>query len=249
MNSSELGSLAGVTVRALRHYHQVGVLEEPPRSANGYRQYDVHDLIRVLRIKRLAALGIPLDQMPALLDEDDEHPGLLDQLDQELAAQMDRLAAQRALIAQLRQARAAPDVPPELAQFFAVHAASGLSQAMARVDRDHTVLLAHLVGADGLPELISVYERISNPEVLPAVTRLTAQFDALKDGTSEEDLETFVDEFVAVVEPLVTAFHDSTPVLDGSGAEALVGEYTRDVLNGTQQRALELVTRHLDQGD
>ncbi|WP_084195160.1 MerR family DNA-binding transcriptional regulator [Streptosporangium amethystogenes] len=37
MNSSELGSLAGVTVRALRHYHQVGVLDEPPRGPNGYR--------------------------------------------------------------------------------------------------------------------------------------------------------------------------------------------------------------------
>ncbi|EED6225780.1 MerR family DNA-binding transcriptional regulator, partial [Salmonella enterica subsp. enterica serovar Haifa] len=49
MHSNELARLAGVTVRALRHYHQVGILAEPERRSNGYREYDVHDLIRVLR--------------------------------------------------------------------------------------------------------------------------------------------------------------------------------------------------------
>ena len=62
----------------------------------------MRDLIRVLRIKRLASIGIPLEQMPGLLDDassDPEH--LLDELDAELAAQMDRLAEQRETIARL----------------------------------------------------------------------------------------------------------------------------------------------------
>lgn len=248
MNSSELGSLAGVTVRALRHYHQVGVLDEPPRTPNGYRQYDVHDLIRVLRIKRLAALGIALDQMPALLDEtDDEHAGLLEQLDQELGAQIAQLEAQRALIARLQHAKAAPDLPPELAQFFTAYAAAGLSPGMVKVDRDHTVLLAHLVGAQGLPDLVSLYERLSDPDVVPIVRRITGQFDALDEQTSADQLQSFVDEFVESVAPMVTELNEKAPDLARVGAPALVAEYTRDVLNTTQQRALELVASRLDE--
>lgn len=119
MNSSELSSLAGVTIRTLRHYHQVGILDEPPRTANRYRQYGVHDLIRVLRIRRLATLGIPLDQMPRLLDDEDDGAGeILNRLDDEIAAQIGHLTAQRELIAQLRILQAAPDIPPELAPFL-----------------------------------------------------------------------------------------------------------------------------------
>ena len=50
MLSSELAELAGVTVRTLRHYHQIGLLPEPPRSTGGYRRYNVSDLVRLLRI-------------------------------------------------------------------------------------------------------------------------------------------------------------------------------------------------------
>lgn len=60
MRSKELADLAGVTVRALRHYHQLGLLPEPPRAKNGYREYGAVDLARVLRIKRLSSLGISL---------------------------------------------------------------------------------------------------------------------------------------------------------------------------------------------
>jgi DNA-binding transcriptional MerR regulator len=34
---SRLAAYAGVTVRALRHYHQIGLLPEPERDHSGYR--------------------------------------------------------------------------------------------------------------------------------------------------------------------------------------------------------------------
>ncbi|MER6176220.1 MerR family transcriptional regulator [Streptosporangium sp. NPDC001681] len=242
MNSSELGSLAGVTVRALRHYHQVGVLDEPPRGPNGYRQYDVHDLIRVLRIRRLAALGIPLEQMPALLDETgDQAIGLLDQLDQELAAQIDRLTTQRDLIARLREQKAAPDIPPELARFLTTFAAGRLSPAMARIDRDQTVLLAHLVGTDGMPHLVGYYERISDPALLPAITTVTAQFESLGPHTSDDELDRFVDEFVTTFAPIVRELNETESGVDLTGVTGLFTEYTTDVLSNTQQHALDLI--------
>ncbi|HJF65313.1 MAG TPA: MerR family DNA-binding transcriptional regulator [Slackia equolifaciens] len=46
MRSKEVAEFAGVTVRTLRHYHQLGILPEPPRSANGYREYGAVDVAR-----------------------------------------------------------------------------------------------------------------------------------------------------------------------------------------------------------
>lgn len=69
LRSNELAKLAGVTVRTLRHYHAIGLLDEPPRQANGYRDYRLEDLLRVLRIRQLASLGFPLDQVAGMLDE------------------------------------------------------------------------------------------------------------------------------------------------------------------------------------
>ena len=95
MRSGEVARLAGVSVRTLRHYHQIGVLPEPHRRGGGYRDYDVHDLIRLLRIRRLASLGIPLERIPALLDEDQDAGDVLAELDGELADQIARLTRQR----------------------------------------------------------------------------------------------------------------------------------------------------------
>ncbi|MFE4644723.1 MerR family transcriptional regulator [Streptomyces sp. NPDC056730] len=43
-------------MRAIRHYHEVGLLAEPERRANGYKSHGVAHLIRVSRIKRLTDL-------------------------------------------------------------------------------------------------------------------------------------------------------------------------------------------------
>uniref|UniRef100_UPI0037167E9A MerR family transcriptional regulator n=2 Tax=Bacillati TaxID=1783272 RepID=UPI0037167E9A len=50
-STRELAELAGTSLRAVRHYHEVGLLEEPERRANGYKQYGVAHLVRALRIR------------------------------------------------------------------------------------------------------------------------------------------------------------------------------------------------------
>lgn len=244
MHSGELARLAGVTVRALRHYHQVGVLPEPDRRSNGYRSYDVHDLIRVLRIKRLASLGIPLERMAKVLDDAaSDGGGLLDELDAELAAQIERLTEQRELIARLRIHDAPPDVPPELAPFIAIFAAAGISPDLAKIDRDQSVLLAHLVGEEGMPSLEKLYQRISAFTVVPAVSDIVARFDRLGPESTEEEVSALVDSFVEVFGPMLDEFSDEGKPYDLTGSATLFDEYTEDVLNEQQRRTLaRLVT-------
>jgi DNA-binding transcriptional MerR regulator len=246
VNSSELSSLAGVTIRTLRHYHHVGILDEPPRTANRYRQYGVHDLIRVLRIRRLSTLGIPLDQMPSLLDNvDDGAEATLNRLDNEIAAQIERLTAQRKLITQLRSLSATPDVPPELARFLTDVTASTSPDAV-RIDRDQTVLLAHLVGTTGMPHLIRFYERMSDPELLPALTEAAVMFDKLGPSATEHELDQYVERFIEAFSPIARALTTDSPDIDLAPAATLFAEYTESVLNPVQQRALSMIGSRLD---
>lgn len=78
MRSTELAQLAGVTVKTLRHYLKTGLLAEPVRSENGYRDYDVFDLVRLLRIRRLSRLGLPLKRIKELLDGEGQRDSALD---------------------------------------------------------------------------------------------------------------------------------------------------------------------------
>ena len=60
MKISEVAEVAGCTVRTIYHYHRIGILPEPERLSNGYRNYSVEDLTEVLRIRALAEAGVPL---------------------------------------------------------------------------------------------------------------------------------------------------------------------------------------------
>jgi DNA-binding transcriptional MerR regulator len=114
-STRELADLAGTTLRAVRHYHKVGLLDEPRRCANGYKQYSVAHLVRTLRIKRLADLGFSLSQI-AELGAADQHPReALRGLEAHLARTLDRLVDVRAEVRQILQQAAPTDLPPALA--------------------------------------------------------------------------------------------------------------------------------------
>lgn len=65
----EFAGLAGVTVRALHHYDQLGLLK-PKRTRAGYRLYQASDLERLEQIVALKFLGIPLKQIRSVLERD-----------------------------------------------------------------------------------------------------------------------------------------------------------------------------------
>lgn len=93
-STRELAELADTTVRAVRHYHEVGLLDEPERRANGYKQYDVAHLLRLRRIKHLSDLGFTLIEIGAM-GEHDPSPQALSALDTELATRVERLQRAR----------------------------------------------------------------------------------------------------------------------------------------------------------
>ena len=63
----EVARVAGVTVRTLHHYEQIGLLAPAGRSPSGYRVYDDVDLERLQQILFYRELGFALDQIAAAL--------------------------------------------------------------------------------------------------------------------------------------------------------------------------------------
>jgi DNA-binding transcriptional MerR regulator len=65
----DVASLAGVTVRTLHHYDEVGLLRPSERSRAGYRLYTGADLERLQEILFFRELGFSLSDIAAVLEE------------------------------------------------------------------------------------------------------------------------------------------------------------------------------------
>ncbi|GIF52080.1 DNA-binding transcriptional MerR regulator [Asanoa ferruginea] len=134
-STRELAELAGTTVNTIRHYHRQGLLEEPERRYNGYKQYGVQDLVRLLRIRRLTDLGVPLSRIGEVGAGGASTPEALRQLDADLAARIEHLQRARSDIAAILHNSAPADAP---AGFESV--ASRLSEADTSIIHIYTQL-------------------------------------------------------------------------------------------------------------
>ena len=114
MRIGELACRAGVTTKAVRYYESLGLLR-PERLANGYRDYDEHDVRLAQEIRALNALGLAVKRTRPFLDclavghqHADDCPASLVEYREaidELTQRIDGLTARRAaLIAHLQQA-------------------------------------------------------------------------------------------------------------------------------------------------
>ncbi|MUL82569.1 MULTISPECIES: MerR family transcriptional regulator [unclassified Mycolicibacterium] len=142
-STREIADLSGTSLRAVRHYHDVGLLAEPERRANGYKQYGVAHLVRLVRIKRLTDLGFSLPQVAAMGDSDDHPEQALHDLDAELAATIERLQRARDELGRLLAQSAPTDLPPDFAPLAAV-------AKMTDADRSLVVVLSRVLGPRGL---------------------------------------------------------------------------------------------------
>jgi MerR family transcriptional regulator, thiopeptide resistance regulator len=73
----DLSRLTGVTVRALHHYDEIGLVKPSQRSAAGYRLYGDRDVLRLQQVLVLRELGVPLDEIGAALDGAADRAALL----------------------------------------------------------------------------------------------------------------------------------------------------------------------------
>ncbi len=92
----QVAGLAGVTVRTLRHYDEIGLLSPSDRSGAGYRRYAEPDLGRLQQIMFYRELGFALDEITAMLDDPDADSA--EQFRRQHRLLTDRLKRARAMV-------------------------------------------------------------------------------------------------------------------------------------------------------
>ncbi|RDJ56058.1 MerR family transcriptional regulator, partial [Acinetobacter baumannii] len=95
----ELAKQTGLTVRALHHYDDIGLLQPSARSDAGYRLYTPKDITRLHQIQALRGLGMSLAEIYTVLE--DPNLALLPIIDRQIQAIDQRLTEQKKLRNQL----------------------------------------------------------------------------------------------------------------------------------------------------
>ena len=138
----QLAAYAGVTVRAVRHYHAKGLLPEPERDASGYRTYAAPAVVRLIRIRTLAEAGVPLARVEELLAADEEgFTRAVAEIDRRLRGEIRELQEHRHRIAKL----AAGDslaLPPEVTAYLDRMRVLGAPEVLVEMERDAWILIA-----------------------------------------------------------------------------------------------------------
>ncbi|MEQ4302543.1 MerR family transcriptional regulator [Plantactinospora sp. B6F1] len=180
---SQLAAYAGVTVRAVRHYHQIGLLPEPARDASGYRRYGAMAVVALIKIRTLANAGVPLSEIGQMLEADaSTFAEAVQRIDHQLRDEIERLENSRKQVAQL-VAGDSLVLPPEVIDYLDRLRELGVSERLVRGERDGWIL----VGAHS-PDRIRGYisgklAQLDDPRYL----RLYRVLSEVIDSDAEDD--------------------------------------------------------------
>ncbi|MFI6875821.1 MerR family transcriptional regulator [Streptomyces sp. NPDC050400] len=172
----QVAAFAGVTVKTVRHYHRLGLVDEPERDRSGYRRYGSPDMVRLVQVRTLAGAGVPLAEIGGLLDAGPERfAAALDDVERRLTDRIAELTARRTVLRRLaagdrlllpERACAALDLMAELgfgADYVALQE-EALILARALVPEVFDSFLAQLERGLGDPQYVALMKRCRDAE-------------------------------------------------------------------------------------
>jgi DNA-binding transcriptional MerR regulator len=173
----QLASYAGVTIKAVRHYHQRGLLEEPPRDSSGYRRYGAEHAIDLVKIKTLAGAGVPLARIRELLDASPEQFGAaIAEIDRRLQARAEELERARQRVSRLT-AGDGLFVSAEVAGYLNLLQNLGVSERTVQMERDIWILLQSVSPTEAAIWFADKCEAMDDPEFRDLYIDYDAAFD------------------------------------------------------------------------
>ena len=173
----QLADFAGVTIKAVRHYHQRGLLEEPPRDSSGYRRYGAQHAIDLVKIKTLSEAGVPLARVEELLAADpDRFAAAITEIDRNLQKRAEELVRTRERIARL----SAGDrlfVSTEVADFLDELRELGVSRRSVQMERDGWILMQAVSPKQAASWIADKRDAMGDPEFRALYLEHDAAFD------------------------------------------------------------------------
>jgi DNA-binding transcriptional MerR regulator len=240
LSIGEIARLVGVTTRAIRHYHAAGLVPEPERDSSGYRRYRTADLVSLVRVVRLRALGMPIPQIAARVAGQGQLPlatelgSLVDELD----AEIERLEALRDRLVRAIDAQVLDEPEQVLARSLREHGRlrddADLSETEARAADLVDALHPH--GINGAIE--DARALLTNPA---ALDELLQRYRALTDTSAEAEVDALARDAAAA---LPRPERGPAPV-DIEVTDKLLGER----LNSAQRRFMRQLRHATENAD
>ncbi len=250
MRIGVLAQTAGTTARAVRHYHRLGLMPEPPRTPSGYREYSMNDLVRLMRIRWLAESGVPLGAISAMPtggnaardDVVDDLSELIAGIDREQKLLGSKKSRLQGLLADAKEGRPLSALPRPLADHLSnlIECSDPRARAELERERDHLEVLA-LSGK--LPEELAtaMTTALRDPESVSSYLAVLTRWSALAgvDPSSvSQEIEELADDLATLLDqaklfssyPLSSEIQ--TPVID-------------DVIPDSAQRGVVLRAVHI----
>jgi DNA-binding transcriptional MerR regulator len=199
----QLAASAGVTVRAVRHYHQIGLLPEPDRDASGYRRYGATAVVSLIKIRTLASAGVPLSHIGQMLEADaPAFAESVQRIDSHLRDEIERLETSRKQIAQLAAGYSLA-LPPEVISYLDRLRKIGASERILAGERDGWILVAAR-WPDRIGEVIvGKHAQLDDPQLVRLYRVLSELLES--DTTDDSLLEEAADILAALFEQAYAA--------------------------------------------
>lgn len=193
----QLAAYAGVTVRAVRHYHAKGLLPEPGRDRSGYRRYDAAAVVELIRIRTLAEAGVPLSRVHELLAADKEgFAAAIRNINVRLQAEIRQLKRHQQRVADL----AAGDslaLPPDAVAYLDRLRELDVPERAIQMERDAWILVAAQIPSE-MPALMAIKRaQIEDPALIAIYLDLV---EAVDWDTNDPRLPEMADRLVAMIE-------------------------------------------------
>ncbi|MFC8564870.1 MerR family transcriptional regulator [Streptomyces sp. NPDC057245] len=190
----DAAAFVGSTPRAIRHYHEIGLLPEPERGGDDRRRYGYEDMIRLLWIRRMADAGIALDDIrdalatgtaSAAADGGDGVAGTLERLEESLAGQEAELRRQRTAVQRMR----AEGSRMGLLSDFVTERLKGLPEGSLRqADLDSLLVMERIYGPLGAAVHATRFIALAtHPALREESDRIDDAEEALDDSVAVDD--------------------------------------------------------------
>jgi DNA-binding transcriptional MerR regulator len=184
----QLAAYAGVTIKAVRHYHQRGLLAEPPRDSSGYRRYSAQHAIDLVKIKTLAEAGVPLARVKELLTADpDRFTTAIAEIDRTLQERANELVRARARIARLSTGDRL-FVSADVADFLGQLREVGVSRRTVQMERDVWILMQSVSPTEAATWIADKRDAMGDPEFRSIYLDYDAAFEWSPDDPRLEAL-------------------------------------------------------------
>ncbi len=194
---SQLAKYAGVTIKAVRHYHRRGLLEEPPRDPSGYRRYSARHAIDLVKIKTLAEAGVPLARVKELLAANpSQFTASITEIDRKLQERLEELSRIRERITQLSSGNRL-FVSIEVADYLDYLREIGVSQRTVQLERDLWILVQSISPEEAAILIEDKRTAINDPEFRSIYLAYDAAFDWSPDDPRLQALATQAKRWIA----------------------------------------------------